>query len=417
MKATAVAICLLIPLPLLAADSGKSWPSWRGAQGTGSTAEGEYPARFSDTENVVWKVELPGKGCSTPIVVDKQILVTGPADGQDAVLAIDRDGKPLWQAQIGPEKSGTHRNGSAANSSPVSDGKLVFAYFRSGNLAGLDLAGNVLWKTNLQKRFGRDTLYWDIGTSPVLTEKACIIAVMHSGESYLAAFEKESGELLWKVPRNYKTPVEGDHSYATPIVIDHAGKEAILVWGAERLTAHDAKNGEILWLCAGFNPRKQGNWVAVASAIVVDDMAIVPYGRGTHLTGVKLGGDGDVTESHRLWTRNDTGTFVPSPAMYDGKLFLVRDGGEVECLDPKTGETLWNDRFPRSASKYYASPTIAGGKLYAAREDGVVMVADIRDKFTLLSENDLQEQIIASAVPLDGKLLIRGEKHLFCVGE
>jgi outer membrane protein assembly factor BamB len=419
MKLSITLAILLISTPqLLAAEADlKSWPRWRGPQDWGSTSHGEYLAEFDPDTNLLWKTELPGRGCSTPAVIGDQILLTCPIDGIDAVLSYDWSGEQHWQTAIGPEKPGKHRNGSAANSSPATDGECVFAYFRSGNLAGLDLAGKLLWKTNLQERFGKDTLYWDIGTSPVLTGNACVVAVMHSGESYLVAFEKKSGDLLWKVARNYETPVEGDHSYATPIVIEHAGKEAILVWGAERLTAHSAADGTILWSCAGFNPKKQGNWVAVASAIVVGDTAIVPYGRGSHLAGIKLGGTGDVTETHRAWTRDDTGTFVPSPAVYHDKVYLVRDSGEVECLEPLSGKTLWSDRFPKSARKYYSSPMIAGGRLYAAREDGVVMVADVRDRFKFLSENDMREQIIASPVPIDGRLLIRGEKHLFCVGK
>lgn len=418
MKSLTFALLLLMTPQLLAADIDlKSWPRWRGPQDLGSTDHGEYPAEFDDSTNLAWKAVLPGRGCSTPAVVGEQILLTCPIDGFDAVLSYDWSGEQRWQTKVGPEKPGKHRNGSAANSSPATDGKYVFAYFRSGNLAGLDLTGKVLWKTNLQERFGKDTLYWDIGTSPVLTDKACVVAVMHSGESYLVALEKASGDVLWKVARNYKTPVEGDHSYATPLVIDQAGKQAVLVWGAERLTAHDATDGHILWSCAGFNPRQQANWVAVASAIVVGDVAVVPYGRGSHLAGVRLGGTGDVTETQRVWTRDDTGTFVPSPIVYDGKIYLVRDGGEVECLDPVDGKTLWSERFPKSAKKYYSSPTIAGGKLFAAREDGVVMVAEIRDGFKFLAANDMQEQIIASPVPIAGRLLLRGEKHLYCIGK
>jgi outer membrane protein assembly factor BamB len=240
---------------------------------------------------------------------------------------------------------------------------------------------------------------------------------MHSGESYLAAFDKLTGELRWKVPRNYQTPVEGDHSYATPIVLNRDGSEIILVWGAEHLTAHAASDGRVLWSCGGFNPERNGNWVAVASAVVAGDLAIVPYGRGSRLTAVKLDGQGDVTETNRVWTRNDTGSFVPSPTVYNGKLYLVRDEGEVQCLDVKTGETIWTDRLPKHRAKYYASPLIAGGKLYAAREDGVVFVANVRDKFELLSENDLGERVIASPVAVAGRLLIRGEEHLLCIGE
>lgn len=388
------------------------WPRWRGPHDDGSVAEREYPANLLDKKFVQWKIKLDGIGCSTPAVLNDRIFVTGPVDGHNGVIALDWQGKEQWRTKLAGERRGKHRNGSAANSSPVTDGNLLFTYFKSGELAALDLSGKILWATNLQERFAKDTLYWDIGTSPILIEKAVVVAVMHSGESYLAAFEKTTGELLWKVSRNYKTPVEGDHSYATPIVIQRDGQEQILVWGAEHLTIHSPADGRMLFECGGFNPDKKGNWVQVASAIVSGDMAVVPYGRGAKIAGIKLTGSGDVTATNRIWTRDALGSFVPSPAAHQGKVYVVRDEGEVVCLDIKTGETVWTDRFPKNRNKYYASPLIAGGKLYAPREDGVVFVADIRDGFKLLSENDMGERIIASPVAVQGNLLIRGEENL-----
>src|SRR5439155_27339023 len=169
-----------------------------------------------------------------------------------------------------------------------------------------------------------------------------------------------------KTARNYATPIEADHSYATPILIQHTGREALLVWGAEHLTAHAAADGRILWSCGDFNPEAKNNWVAVASPVVVGEIVVVPYGRGTRLHGVKLGGSGDVTATHRIWKRENTGTFVPTPAAYKGRVYLVRDRGEVECIDPVTGMTLWNGELPKSSSSYYSSPSMADGKLYAA---------------------------------------------------
>ena len=144
-------------------------------------------------------------------------------------------------------------------------------------------------------------------------------------------------------------------------------------------------------------------------------MAIVPYGRGAKIVGVKLTGSGDVTATNRVWELDDLGSFVPSPAVHNGKVYVVRDEGEVVCLDAKTGETVWSDRFPKNRNKYYASPLIAGGKLYAPREDGIVFVADIGSGFKQLSENDMKERVIASPVAVDGKLLIRGEEYLTCI--
>jgi len=216
----AILTAVLTFLPLLAAAA--DWPRWRGPFDDGSAEPGSYPVTWSDTAGLVWKAPLPGKGCSTPIVAGRRIFLTAPVDARDALLALDWSGSRLWQVAFGAERKGKHRNGSGANPSPATDGRAVFAYFKSGTLAAVDLEGKLRWKTNLQERFGKDTMWWDIGTSPVLTAADVIVAVMHEGDSYLAAFDKATGRLHWKVARNYTTPLEGDHSYTTPIVFRKA---------------------------------------------------------------------------------------------------------------------------------------------------------------------------------------------------
>ena len=408
-----IGLALLSPASIMAADT--NWPSWRGAGENGSTSIGSYVTKFDNEKNVKWKTKLPAKGCSTPIVWKDQIIITSPDGKNDTLVSFNWGGKKLWQTTVGNERTGKHRNGSGSNPSAITDGKLLFAYFKSGNLAGFTLDGKLIWKTNLQERFARDTLYWDIGTSPVLTLKHVVLAVMHSGESYLAAFNKRTGELAWKESRNYKTPVESDHSYATPHVDEYQGREAIVVWGAERLTIHNASNGKLFWTCEGFNPDQRGNWVQVASSVLDRNMAIVPYGRGKHIAGIELSGDGNVTKSNRKWTLNGTGSFVPTPAIQDGKIYVLGDRGQVVCLDVKNGKKLWSGQFPKHRASYYASPTVADGKIYATREDGVIMVASITDGFQFLSENNMGERIIATTVAVRDQLLIRGEKHLFCI--
>lgn len=392
------------------------WPRWRGPDDAGSAASGNYPERWAQGENLLWKSELPGKGCSTPVVWNRAIYLTAPVEGSDAVLALNWEGKPLWKTVFGTETPGKHRNGSGCNPSPATDGKSIFVYFKSGTLAAVDTAGKILWQTNLIERYGKPNLYWDYGISPVLTTQSVIVAQLHHGESWVAAFDKATGELRWKVARNYQTPVEGDHSYATPVVVQHHGREAVVVLGGEHLTAHDAENGSELWSVGGFNPEAKNNWVAVGSPVPVGETIIVPYGRGARLHGIRLGGSGDVTASHRLWTREDTGCFVPTPAVHGGKVFLGRDRGELECIDPASGRTLWTGALPKDKSNYYSSPTVADGKVYFAREDGVVFVVRAAENFELLSENPMGERIIAAPVPVDNRLLIRGEKHLFCIG-
>ena len=331
------------------------------------------------------------------------------------VLSFSMNGGKNWQTKIGPQRKGKHLNGSGSNPSLITDGRNLYALFKSGNLACLNRGGEILWQKDLSS-YGKDTLYWDFGTSPILSSKHLIVALMRKGNSWLLAFDPSSGEVAWKKERNYPTPPECDHSYATPTLIKHKGKEAILVWGAERLSAHSAEDGEMHWVSTGFNPKQKKNWVVVGSQVVAGDIAIVPYGRGTHLAGIRMGGKGDVTKTHRLWTRSDTGCFVPSPAVSDGKVYILRDRGEVHCIDPKTGKSEWEDAFPRASSSYYGSPTIAGTKLYAPREDGVILIADISTGFKYLGQYDMGERVIASPVPVNDRILIRGEKNLLCFG-
>jgi outer membrane protein assembly factor BamB len=411
-----VTVSLVLPAWLFAADG--SWPRWRGPADSGSTTNGTYPVKWG-TDHVRWKAPLPGKGCSTPVVWGRQIFLTSPVDGQDAALAFDWDGKELWRKTLGNTEKGKRQNSSGCNSSPATDGQTLFVYFKSGTLAALDLKGVVLWTTNLVNAFGPETLFWDQGTSPVLTQDSVVIARMQHGESWLAAFAKADGRLLWKVARNYETPVEGDNSYTTPLVIQHEGKEAVLVYGGEHLTAHRVSDGGVIWSCGDFNPKAMSYWPTVASPVIAGEVAIVASGRADRgqplLHGIRLGGSGDVTATQRVWKRDDVGTFVPTPVVFKGRVYLVSDQGKVECLDPATGKSIWRDAFPKARSSFFSSPIIAAGKLYAAREDGVVFVAQVEDKFEVLAENPLEEQVIASPVPVENRLLIRGEKQLFCI--
>jgi len=399
----------LLATGFAAADDPADWPRWRGPEDIGSTQLGTYPVQF-DESTTRWRARLPGKGCSTPIVLNRTIYLTAPVNGNDALISIDWSGNRRWSTTFGPEKAGKHRNGSGCNASPVTDGSAVFAYFKSGTLAAVELDGAVRWKTDLVQRFGEDKRFWDHGTSPVLAGEYVILARMHAGDSWVAAFDRTSGDLAWKVARNYPTPLEGDQCYTTPLVIQQNGKEAVLVWGSRHITIHDAADGTLHWSCGGFNPDSNKLWPAIATPVIVDEMAVICYGRNDRrqprLHGIRLGGSGDVTASNHAWRRDDVGSFVPSPVVYKGRVYLVRDRGEVECLDPVTGRTIWSGAFPKGRAAFYA-----------AREGGTVFVARVtNDHFELLAENDMDEPLIGSPVPALNCILIRGEDHLFCLG-
>ena len=412
------AIAVVVSIPIQSVRAEENWPQWRGPLGTGAAPAGDYPVKFSSTEGVTWKVDLPGRGSSTPAVWGDRVFVTCGIDGQDGIVCYDMQGQEVWRKELGPERAGKHRNASGSNPSPVTDGEHVVAYFKSGMLACIDLDGNAKWTTNLQDRFGKDTLWWDLGTSPVLAEGRVVVAVVQEGDSYLAAFDLESGELAWRETRKYECPPECDQTYSTPQVVELDGRKVIVTWGGDHLTGHDAATGKFLWECGGFNPEKSTHWRTISSPSVSDGIAAVSYGRGSFLVGVRLQGEGDITKSARIWEKDGKGqsSDVPTPVTDGGKVYVLNDAGQVNCFDLQTGEVRWSAELPKNRNRYYASPVMAGDKLYCAREDGVVFVGQVSDAgFKQLAENNMGERTLATPVPIRGGLLLRGEEHLFWI--
>ncbi len=399
--------------------NAEDWPNWRGPDYSGSRAGESYPTQWTP-DTVKWKVPLPGKGASVPAVYGDRIYVTTPDESIDTVIAFDLEGKKVWETKFGKERPGKHKTlGTSSNSSPVTDGKGLFVYFKSGTLAGLEMDGTIRWKRNLAEEFGQQELYWDQGSSPVIVGDLLILPRLHAGNSWVAGFDVTSGEIVWKTERNYEVPAENDNGYTTPVPIRHGDRDAVLVWCSDHVTTYAADTGELLWSSGGFNPEDMKLWPHIATPVVVDDIAVIPVGRDDRkqasVHALRLGGSGDVTKTHRLWDTDDFGVYVASPVAYDGKVYLLRHKGGLVAIDPGTGKAHWEEAFPRAADAYYASPVVAGGILYAAREDGAVFAAKVGDEFELLGENQMGEQILASPVPFDGKLLLRGENHLFCV--
>ncbi len=350
-----------------------------------------------------------------------RIYLTTPADGQDAVLALDLSGKQLWLAKFGAASQPKHKTlASSCNASPITDGKGIFATYRSGRVVALELDGKTRWEINLDEQFGPEKLFWDRGSSPVLTERDVLLTRMHHGESWVAGFDKATGKQRWLQKRNYEVPSENDNGYTTPLFFEYKGRQAFLLWGAEHVTAHAATDGALLWSCGGFNPKGTINWPAIATPVIQGGIAVVLVGRDDRgqagVQGIRIDGSGDVSATHRVWQRDDLGVFCSTPVEYKGKVYLLRHRGGVVCLDPATGKSLWADELPRGTGSYYSSPVIANGILYAARDDGMVFAARVEDHFQLLGENPMGERIVASPVPVNNGLLLRGDKNLFLIG-
>ena len=425
-KPSPAALALLLPLLLYQPVRADDWPNWRGPGLDGVASGTGYPVSWGAGKNVAWRVTLPGLGASTPVVSGDRIVLTLAIDGHDAVICFDRSGKETWRRILGAEKPGKHKKATGANPSPVTDGSLVWVYFKSGELAALDLAdGVVVWKENLQERFGEDTLWWDLGTSPVLTEDAVVVAVMHSGPSYLAAFGRRDGRLLWKHDRDLGAPEEAAQSYSTPVVArgeERFGEpaEVLFVLGADHVTAHDAADGRELWRVGGLNPAGEKYFRSIASPVLAGDTVVAPYARGTTLTAVRRGGKGDVTKTHVAWTRSDLGADVPTPAVRGGRIVVCTDQGRVECLDAATGKTHWKEELPRNRNAYSASPVVVDGRVLLTREDGSsasIAWPDADAPAGAARESGaVDEMTVATPVCVDGRIYLRTHDSLWCLG-
>ena len=349
--------------------------------------------------------------------------MTGLIGDNDAVQAFDlKSGKELWRKELGAARLGrTQRIGSSANSSPLTDGRHLFVYFKSGTVAALTLQGKVAWKINLDEVAHPDKILWDRGTSPVFAGGHLVIAVMQqAGTSYLAALDKKNGKRAWITERPFRTVGENGDSYSSPFVATVDGVETIVTWGGDHLTGHEARTGKQLWFCGGFNPKPERVWRTIASPSGTNGVAIVPHGREDRVAGIKLGGKGDITKSAWLWSDRGWGSDNCTPAAHGKRALMLTDTGKARgtltMVEAATGKKLWQESLPKSVHTFCASPVVAGNRLYVARRDGAVFAARLTaEGIKDLEEINIEEGVIASPVVVDGKVLIRGDRHLVCL--
>ncbi|TWU65362.1 PQQ-binding-like beta-propeller repeat protein [Crateriforma conspicua] len=434
-----IAACLILfSAAHLHAQTDVFWGQWRGNQQNGVAPAGDYPVQWSSESNIAWTLDLPGRGGSTPVIVGDTAYLTAGFEDKNHVIAVNlTDGTVAWTRELGDDRGGKHQKGSGSNPSVVSDGKSLFAYFRSGDVGCLSADGTVRWHHNLQDMYGQDTLWWDLGSSPIIADGKVIIPVMHSSEGedrrsltsvgYVVALNAESGDVAWKVDRNTDAPVEASQSYTTPVRCNVNGIDMFAVLGADQASLHRVNDGMTVGTVGGFNPAGEAFFRSISSPAVTDGVLICPYSRGDTVTAIAL--DRLAKNAGRdavIWERDDIGSDVPTPAVENGVAYFIEDGrqnrGEVIAVDVKTGETKWTVATPKSRVTFSSSPLIAGDHLYVTAEDSQTYVIGplSSDSPELVAQNDLGEQpgiTVSSPVPLKNGLLIRTRDSLIRVGK
>jgi outer membrane protein assembly factor BamB len=405
---------VVLSLPAFAED----WPQWRGPTLNGISTEKNLPVHWSTTENVAWKLPMPSKSGSTPIIWGNNIFLN-VADGDDLNLwCVDKaKGTPTWKKLI------THGNykinkQNMSSPSPVTDGKSVYVMTGVGVLKGFDFSGKELWVRDIQKDYGQFGLNWGYASSPLLYEDALYVQVLQGMKthdpSYVLRIDKKTGKTVWRVIRATDAVRESPDSYTTPTLLRYGNHVEIVVTGGDCITGHDPATGEELWRGTGFNPDKNPAYRIIASPVVYDDVVYAPT-RVKPLIAFRAGGRGNISESHKLWSFMN-GPDVPTPVT-DGKYFYsVNDKGVVWCLDAKTGQEIWGGQRIRPAT-YSSSPVLADGKIYVTSEDGLTTVIKAGPQFQVLAENDLSDYTLSSPAISDGRIFLRTEHFLYAIGK
>jgi len=429
--------------PMVAAsDDETNWPQWRGPGGSGVSTEKNLPTEWSETKNVQWKTEIPGRGHSSPIIWGKKIFLTTSLEGPIVpgakavthlrrgqvyvhpdsvggdhsytikVLCLDREtGKILWEktAYEGTVYDDRHRKNTFASATPVTDGKYVWTLFDAEGVYCYDFDGKLVWKTSLGKfaKMGMGN-----GMSPVLFENLVILQCDQEDGgpgSFIAALDKLSGKEVWRTPRTQRK------TWATPVLVRSPQRTELIASGAESTVSYDPATGKELWRSEGVISH------AIPSAVTGHDMVFVSGGSSGQpklAIGIRLGGSGNLKGTpYVVWKYNKGTAYVPSPILYGDYLYLMTDAGIITCLEARTGEVKYEGgRVPVPAT-FSSSPVAFDDKILLTSEDGDTFVIKAGPAHEVLRTNSLGEPVYASIAIGAGKLFIRGANHLYCIGK
>lgn len=436
-------ICFLILVSaatLFSGDIENQWPTWRGPLFTGEAPAGSPPLEWSETQNVKWKVPIPGKGLSSPVVWDGQIFITSAVGIDKAVdpevleklqgetpewlegrshkvdkiqqfyvYSIDlENGKVLWKKMLNESlpHEGTHQDGSWASNSCVTDGKKLVAFFGSYGIYCLDLKGKLLWEKDLGDMYTSNQ--FGGGSSPALYDDTVVVNWDHEGDSFIVVLSATTGKELWRKERDERT------SWATPLITKVNGKAQIIINATTASRGYDLRTGDIVWELAGMTRN------TIPSPLLLDGTVFLMSGfRGNKLQAIKLDkASGNLENSEAvLWSSDEKITpYVPSALLYKGKLYIpFSNRAQLTCLDAKSGTAFYSKEKIEGLKGVYAAPVAADGKVYISGRKGSFAVVKAGPQFELLQVNKLDDSFDASPAIIGKNLILRGFSSLYCI--
>ena len=429
---------LAVALPV--ALGAQHWPNWRGPAGSGVSPATSLPVTWSDSQNVAWKAAIRGIGISSPIVWGDQVFVTsqagsgesrsgprlvqsgdplaagerplgaGPSPGDGRVVflvsAFDRaSGRKGWEFELPAEGAlpFVHEKHNLASPSPSTDGARIYAWFGTGQIAAIDLAGTLVWKKNLGAEYGPFQINWGHGSSPVVARETVFLLCYHETASYLLALDARTGAVRWKVDAD-----RGVVSYSTPLVVPVGDRAEVIVNSSAGVSGHDAATGRRLWHI------EEANRFPIPTPFLHDGVIYTSRGyRSSPFLAIRPGGIGDVSSTHVVWRVPSGAPYISSLVQYDGLIYMVGDVGVLTVTDLKSGERVHQERI---GGVYTASPVAADGKVYLTSEDGEIIVLQAGRAPKILARNHLAARLLASPAIGPGRLFIRSDDALFAVG-
>ena len=399
------AVILILILPLIV--QAENWPNWRGPRGDGTSSETGLPVKWDSVTNVLWKAPVQGIGHASPVVWGERLFtVTANLETQEKLLLCydTKKGVLLWQATVvkAPlEKK--HNDNSFASGTPATDGKMIFVSFLDGEsvvVAAYDFNGKQIWL----QRPGTFSSPHGYSCSPAIYKDKVIINGDSMGDSFIAALSKTNGHTIWKV--RHDKPA---HSFSTPIFREMGGRMQMIFGGNKEVSSYNPEDGSRYWFINGPSEDFCSSPVYNEKTGLVLICSAWPQ---RHILAIRPDGNGDVSDSHIAWRSTNGGYYVPSPVTVGDYLFTTMTNGNVHCIEAATGKVLWKENL----GKQYASCILADGLVYMPNDNGVITVIKPGAVFESIAKNSIGETMFASPAISNGRIYLRGSKHIYCIG-